>query len=534
MSNRIFGIIGWLGTAFVLAAIAIWVATRTRLNLPAQWDQYRYYLAWAGLVCVLIYMISQWRDIAALFNRRQARYGTLAATSVLVAVGILVAINYISNRESKRWDFTENQQHTLSEQSRNVLAKLDAPLDVMGFLPPAEQSGQVQTFRDTLQQYANASSQVTLQLIDADRNPTVAQQNEVRQYGEIVLRHKGRTERVTSTSEQDITNAVIKVVSGEQRKVYFTQGHGEKDPDSAEPTGFNGAGDSLKRENYAVEKLVLAQQGGVPDDATMVVVAGPRIDFLPGEIEALETYLAKAGKLFLAVDPPAPDGSSLPNLTALARKWGIDVGNDLVVDQTGMGQLFGGSAETPVAAGYPSHAITSGFSLMTAFRLTRSVTPVSGGTEGRTAQPIVETSARSWAEADLKTLYGGKPPTLDESAGDKTGPITIAAAVTAPVTDGASQPEPNAPKPETRVVVFGDSEFASNLMFGAGGNRDLFMNTVGWLSQQENLISIRPKEAADRRITLTAAEQNNITWFSLLVVPAVIFGSGVYSWWRRR
>jgi ABC-type uncharacterized transport system involved in gliding motility auxiliary subunit len=397
----------------------------------------------------------------------------------------------------------------------------------------------VNSFRDLLQEYAGVSNQIKLELIDVDRNPSVAAQNEVRSYGEVVIRHKGRTERVTSSQEQDVTNALIKVVSGQARTVYFTQGHGEKDPASSEPGGYMETQESLKRENYTVEKLVLAQQGAVPDNATMVVVAGPRIDFLPGEIETLEKYLAKAGKLLLELDAPGPDESPLPNLTGLAKKWGIDVGTNLVVDLTGMGQLFGGGAETPVAASYPSHAITSRLDAMTAFRMARSVTPVSGGNEGRTAQILVETSSRSFAETDLKSVYGGKQPALDEKAGDKGGPISIAAAVSAPVTDEKEKPaapegEGAAPKPETRVVVFGDSDFASNTFFRAVGNRDLFMNTVGWLSQQENLISIRPKEPSDRRLTMTAAQQSNIVWFSLLIVPLAIFGTGIYSWWRRR
>ena len=540
MTNRIFGIIGWLGTAFVLAAIAIWVAGTTSANLPAQWDQYRFYLAWAGLVCVLVYMASQWRDVADMFRRRQTRYGTLAATSVVVVLAILVAVNYIGKRQNKRWDLTENKQFSLSDQSRNVVAKLDAPVEIMGFLPPADQPVGVNTFRDLLQEYAGLSQQIKLELIDVDRNPSVAAQNEVRNYGEIVIRHKGRTERVTAAQEQDITNALIKAVSGEARTIYFTQGHGEKDPVSNEGGGYMAASESLKRENYTVEKLVLAQQGGVPDNANIVVVAGPRVDFLPGEVETLETFLAKGGKLLLELDAPGPNESSLPNLAALAKKWGIDVGDNLVLDQTGMGQLFGGAAETPVAANYPTHPITSRLDVMTAFRIARSVTPVSGGSEGRTAQSLVETSARSWAESDLKSLYDRKDPSPDEKAGDKAGPISIAAAVSAPV--GGAKPEDKpapdgesaAPKPETRVVVFGDSDFASNMLFTAGGNRDLFMNTVGWLSQQENLISIRPKEPSDRRLTMNAAQQNWVTVISLLVVPLAIFGTGVYSWWRRR
>ncbi|HTK75949.1 MAG TPA: hypothetical protein VL371_11870, partial [Gemmataceae bacterium] len=171
------------------------------------------------------------------------------------------------------------------------------------------------------------------------------------------------------------------------------------------------------------------------------------------------------------------------------------------------------------------------------FPLARSITPVSGGVNGHTAQGFVEPSPRSWAEKDVKSLLTSGQVALDESKGDKKGPITIAAAVTGtstPPAAGSEKPPDDAPKPETRVVVFGDSDFAANSGLGIQGNRDLFMNIVGWLSQQENLISIRPKEADDRRITLTATWQSNITWLSLVIIPAAIFGSGIWNWWRRR
>ena len=259
---------------------------------------------------------------------------------------------------------------------------------------------------------------------------------------------------------------------------------------------------------------------------------------MPGEIDALKKYLDKSGKLLLQLDPPDKlDSPPLTNLIALAHDWGMDVGNDIVVDASGMGQLFGADAEMPVAASYPSHPITERFNLMTVYPLARSVTPVSGGVNGHTAQSIVQTSDRSWAETDLKDAFAGKPVSLNEVGGDKKGPISLAAAVSAPrqpQTPRSRDDNRTRRSRETRVVVFGDSTFVANAYLGLPGNRDLFMNTVGWLSQQENLISIRPKDADDRRLTLTAAQQNNIMWLSLLIIPAVIFGSGVYSWWRRR
>jgi gliding motility-associatede transport system auxiliary component len=526
MLNRILNLVGWLGMLLVFVAVGI------RFGLPAK-EQYAYYLAWAGLICVLAYTLSQWREIAKMFSRRQAKYGTLAGVSILVVLGILVAINYIGAKQNKRWDLTANKQFSLSDQSRNVLAKLDSPLQIKVFVQDAE----FDRYRDRLKEYEYASKQVSTEYIDPDKKPAVARQNQVQQYGTIIFDYKGRTERATSDSEQDLTNGIIKVVSGKQRKVYFTQGHGERDTASSDPTGYNSIAQALGRENYTVEKVVIAQQGAVPDDASVVVAAGPKIDFFPNEIDALKKYLEKSGKLLLELDPPdKPDSPPLTNLIALAHDWGFDVGNNVVVDVSGMGRLIGTDASVPVVASYPSHPITERFSFLTAFPLARSITPVSGGVNGHTAQTFVETSARSWAEADIKALLTSGEVSLDEAKGDKKGPIPIGAVVSAAATptDAPKPGEETASKPETRVAVIGDSDFVANSGLGIQGNKDLYMNTIGWLSQQENLISIRPKEPDDRRLTLTATQQANIQWLSLLVIPGLIFGSGVYTWWRRR
>jgi ABC-type uncharacterized transport system involved in gliding motility auxiliary subunit len=305
---------------------------------------------------------------------------------------------------------------------------------------------------------------------------------------------------------------------------------------STERDGYSGAVEALKHENYAIETLVLAQKPAVPDDAAVVVVAGPKVDFFPPEIEALKTYLGKGGKLALLLDPPdRPESAALTNLVALAHEWGIDAGNNVVVDISGMGQLFGASEAVPVAASYPSHPLTQRFRTMTAYPLARSIDAVQGGVDGHTAQSIVETSPQSWAESDFKALNAGTPIKMDEGQ-DKPGPISLAAAVSAPAAAAAPAPadNPDAPKPETRVVVFGDSDFAGNSTAAISGNRDLFMNTLGWLSQQENLISIRPKQADDRRFDpIPAATQAAVIWAAWLLMPAVVLGAGVLSWWRR-
>jgi gliding motility-associatede transport system auxiliary component len=523
MLNRILSVVGWIGTGLVLVAVAI------RFGFP-QREQWAYYLAWAGLVCVLLYTLGQWREIGKIFSKRQARYGTLAATSVLVVLGILVAINYIGAKQNKRWDLTANKQFSLSDQTRNVLTRLDSPLQVMVFAKEEE----FPRYQDKMREYEYTSKKISTEYVDPDKKPAVAKQNNIQQYGTILFNYKGRTERVTSDTEQDVTTGIIKVVTGQQKKVYFTQGHGEKDTGGADRDGYNAIAAALGRENYTLDKLVIAQKDAVPDDAAVVVIAGPRTDFFPPEIDALKKYLDKAGKVLLEIDPPdKPESAGMPNLVALAHDWGMDVNNDVVVDISGMGRLIGTDASVPVVAQYPSHKITERFSYLTAFPLSRSVTPVSGGVNGHTAQTFLETSANSWSETDIRGLLTSGKVALEENKGDKKGPVSIGAAVSAGSTADPKAPA-DAPKPETRVIVIGDSDFAANFALGIQGNRDLFMNMVGWLSQQENLISIRPKEPDDRRLTLTATQQANLAWLSLLIIPACIFGTGVYTWWRRR
>lgn len=530
MVRRVFDIIGWLGTALVLAAVALFFS-------KPDWQAYSRWFAWAGLVCILVYAIGQWRELARAFGGRSARLGTISIASVLVVLAILVSINYISSREHKRWDLTAAGEFTLSPQSVKVLKSLDSPLKMTVFA----REGEFARYKERLPEYEYVSRKVSVDYVDPDKKPAQAKQMGIQSYGTIAIEYKGRTERVVGDSEQEVTNGIIKVVTGQERKVYFSQGHGEKDTTSAERAGYNGIVTQLGRDNYKVDKVVLAQQGDVPADATLLIVAGPKTDFLPQEIDAIKRYLDKSGKLLLMLDPPDKvDSLPLTNLIALAREWAMDVGNNVVVDVSGVGRLLGTDETVPVAATYPNHPIVDRFDLLTAFPLARSVTAVAGGAAGRFAQAFVQTSARSWAETDIAALLAKGQVKYEEDKGDKRGPISIACAVAAaaqppspPAEGGKDQKKEEGPKPEARVVVFGDSDFAANFALGIQGNRDLFMNTVNWLSQQENLIAIRPKESADRRLTMTSSQQLRVTVLVILI-PIVIFASGIYAWWRRR
>jgi ABC-type uncharacterized transport system involved in gliding motility auxiliary subunit len=523
MIKTILNILSYVGMALVFGAVII----KLSRSEPV-WQQYATYAAWAGLVLVILYVLGQWREIVDHFRRRNARYGAIAGLSVVIALAVVIAANWISNRQNKRWDLTAEQQYTLSDQTVNLLRGLDAPLQVTVF---ADQEAHEQ-YRTTLEQYRYQSSQVAVEYIDPVRRPADAERFEIRQVPTFVFDYKGRRERVNVTEERQIANTLIKLLKPQARKVYFLQGHGEKDPNSNERGGYGAASNELKQDNYEVATLVLAQQKDVPADATVIVIAGPTSDLLPQEIDALKAYLGRAGKLMVLIDPQlGPAAQAMPALTALVREWGIEVGNNLVVDITGAAE-----PSMAVAVEYPHQASEALRGQLTIYPLARSIDPVSEGVNGRTAQPVVQTSEQSWAETEFTTSGGAVKP--EPEKGDKMGPITIAAAVAAPADSTPAPPaEPGAeapPKPETRVIVFGDSDFASNNVGGVPGNVNMFGNSINWLAQQEDLISIRPRQAGDRRITVTSNQLRVMQLVSILLIPGAVFMAGVLTWWRRR
>ncbi len=536
--SRTLSLLGWIGTAMVFAAAAGrvlgWAGT---FEVTEQMDQAARYGLWAGLALVVLYTLGQWRDVVDAFKQRQTRYGVLSSISVVVALGILVAINYLSVRQSKRWDLTANQQFSLSEQTTKLLTGLSSPAKLIVF----DQASGLDRFRARLTEYQYHSGQVSVEYVDADKSPVRARQYEIDTYGTVVIEYMGRTERVTSDTEQDLTNALIKVLNPTKKKVYFLGGHGEKDTSSSDNrVGYSAIADALKRDNYEFAPLVLAQTNEISDDATIVVIAGPRTDLLEQEIVLLRAYLAKSKALLVLLDPPdnLTSPAPIPQLTALMAEWGIEVTPTVIVDVSGQTRV----ATIPVSGPpYPTHAITDGFQLLTMFPLARAIVPTAQATDGRAAQPFLQTSARSWAETTFSQLEDPNTLKPETENGDRTGPVTIGSAVAVSTpeptpADPTAKPAADAParRPETRIAAIGDSDFASNGYLGIEGNRDLFMNSLGWLAQQENLIAIRPKEAAERRLTIAPGQMTVLMLGSLLGVPALVLGMGIYTWRRRR
>jgi ABC-type uncharacterized transport system involved in gliding motility auxiliary subunit len=487
-----------------------------------------------ALALVLLHLVLRWEDVMRGVGRRQLKYGTNTLVLVVAVLGILFLVNLLVFRNTKRFDLTKDQRYSLSDQTRKVLAGLADEVKITYF----QRQRDMPRGQDRLKEYLALSPKLKVDFVDPVQSPAKAQAYDVRGPWPILVVEKGdRRERISSDAEQDITNALIKIGREGRKTVCLVEGQGERSAEDSGDRGFSGAKASLTRSLYEVKSVFLLREKAVPEDCTVLVVAGPERDHLPETTAILRDWVKAGGKALVMVE--AELQHSYPNLVALLREWNIEAGTDVVVDVSGMGQLFGFSELAPLAIEYPWHPITKDFRLPTLFGGARSVEAGQATIEGVSAQNLVQTSGQSWAESDLAM----KGPIRFDEGQDRMGPISLAAVATVrgPQPEPSASPEPGEtetaeePKvPEGRVVAVGDADFASNALLGFQGNQDFFLNVVAWLAEDADLISIRPKEPENQALFLSRQVQQNVAWIALVVVPGLFVVLGVVAWWRRR
>ena len=443
--------------------------------------------------------------------RRVGTYGTSAVLTSVLSIVLVGALGFFAARNSVRFDWTESGVHSLSDQTVKVLDGLDRDVEVTALYPRINQL----QVKPVLERYGYASERFHYTLADPNERPDLIQELGIEperlKQGLLHIAIGGEQTTVDEVSEEKITNAIVKITRTGEKKVYFLVGHGERDTGNGEADGFARAAESLTNENYSVEPLLLATVGDVPEDADAVVVGGPTRPILPQEEAALERYLMGGGSLLVMVDPNANT-----NLYGPLSRWGVDLGADVIVDY--LQGLFG-RATTPLAQEYPAHPINSGLREPVMFHVARSVR---ARPEARDAfAEIIRTGEESWGERNLNEGRAQR----DED--DLAGPVPVAVAGNvAPAGDGAGE--------GGRLVVFGDSDFATNQLIDAYRNRDFFVNTVNWLLGDVEAISIRPGAARASRFNPSQEQFSTIRYLSLFVLPELIAVLGVGAWWWRR
>jgi ABC-type uncharacterized transport system involved in gliding motility auxiliary subunit len=468
----------------------------------------------------------QGQSWAERFFGRNLRFGTNLAIAAIAVLGIITLVEAISLRHSHRFDMTANKRYSLSPQSQQLMAELPQAVKATAFYQDA-QTGR-ESAKDLLDQYAYYGKQFTYEFIDPDRNPGLAKRYGITSYGTIVLESGEKEEKVLVADEENLTNTLLKVIREGKKVVYFLEGHGEHSINNTEREGYSEAKRAIESQNYMVNPLSLLTAGKLPDDASILIIAGPRKDLLEGELAEITRFIEGGGKVLFLVDPEGP-----PGLTPYLADYGMQVVEGVVVDP--VSRLFGMDYLTPVIVSYEPHPITKNFEVASFFPLALSVKTADKMPERASAQILAKTSPNSWLERGQEERQGiarGEGRLAYNEGVDEKGPVSVVAVATVtPRRDGATDKEPK----KARIVVFGDSDFASNNYLNLSGNRDLFLNTVSWLAEEENLIAIRPKEGGSFFAPVTATQERLIFWLSMIVLPAVVVGSGVATYiWRRQ
>jgi ABC-type uncharacterized transport system involved in gliding motility auxiliary subunit len=463
---------------------------------------------------------------------RSVRVRRLSNTVVgfLAFVGIVVIVGFIGQRHPLRMDLSESKRYTLSEQSKKVLGSLQGDVSIKAFFQEAGRNRE-QT-RDLLETYRYCSKNIHYEFIDPDRQPMLARQYQVRTYGTLVLEGFGKSQTVTNVDEEAITNAVMKLTQRSEKVVCFLTGHGERDTGDVGKDGYSMVKSAVEKENFRVKSLNLLTEPRIPEDAALVVIAGPQKRLLGGEIDLLREYIQHKGQVLVLIEPLADGG-----LGDLLKAYGLSLTGDIIVDP--MSRVFGASYLMPVITQYGFHKITEGFTVASVFPTARSVYPEEKSPAGITLTELASTSPSSWAATDYRSSTS-KELRFDEKK-DKKGPIPVAAIAaigTKPdgETDDREQGEPRADKrgPAAHLAVFGDCDFASNTYFALQGNGDFFLNTVNFLAQQEDLISIERPKSRSAPLTLSRSQERILFWMGLVLMPLVVLAAGIGVFQARR
>jgi ABC-type uncharacterized transport system involved in gliding motility auxiliary subunit len=416
---------------------------------------------------------------------------------------------WLLERHNRTWDWSAGARNSLSETSRALLARLEGPLRITSFTPAIpELRRQIQ---EVVGRYQRERPDIELTFIDPDTHPELTRQLGIQVSGELRLEYQGRSANLRSLTEQELSNAIQRLVLQQGRWVAFLIGHGERRLDGKANHDLGDFGAELQRKGYPVQPLELAATPQIPDNTALLVVASPQASLLPGEVERLLAFVAGGGNLLWLLDP-----GPLYGLQPLVEHLGLEIVPGTVVDPGGTA-LGLRDATIALGARYPAHPATPGFDLLTLY-------PHAAPLQGDPASPwlptpLVQTRESAWIEQGA--LEGALR--LDIDRGEQPGPLTLGLAL--------SQAQGER---EQRVVVMGDGDFLSNRWLGNGGNLDLGLNLVRWLAGDERLLAIPARTAPDLTLQLSEGTTALIGLGLFLGIPGLLLGGGLWTWWRRR
>ncbi|MBK9927177.1 MAG: GldG family protein [Anaerolineales bacterium] len=460
-----------------------------------------------------LYVILEPEKIRRAITGRQAKYGSNLFVTSIAFLGILVVVNTLVFQNPKNWDVTQDKSNTLAAETIKALETLPSPVVATGFYSSASPDNAA----ELLEKFKAASNgKFSYKFVNPDTDPLSAREAGITGDGKILLEMGDQKEIASYASETELAKALIKLINPTARAVYFLTGHGEVSLDSGE-TSLATAKQTLESKNYTVNTLNLLAENKIPEDALAIIIAGPQKQISSEEAKLLKAYVDAGGSLLVMEDPllatkfgDAPD----PLANYLTKDWGITLDNDIIIDlnsQQPLNAISASAGDHPINANLSANYIVI---MPQARSITMATAP-----EGIVQTPLLFTSQNSWGEINF-TNAEGTQVSFDE--GDLPGPLVMAAAGENPTTKG-------------RVVVFGNSLFATDQAFDAYGNGNIFVNSVDWAAEQDNLINITPNTPTTRTFLPPSQIQLLIILLvSILLIPGLVIFAGISSWLARR
>ncbi|MEJ2687295.1 MAG: Gldg family protein [Gammaproteobacteria bacterium] len=444
---------------------------------------------------------------------------------VVLLLAVMGLLGWLSTQYTWESDWTAGARNTLSEGSVKLLHDLKGPITITAFAREnAELRGRI---RSLIGRYQRVKSDVHLTFVNPDAEPQRVRQLGIQRDGELMVAYHGRSEHVRELNEQSVTNAILRASRQGKRWIVFLTGHGERDPLGRANYDLGDFGKALKDKGLTVETLNLAKTPTIPSNTSVLVIASPQVNLLPGEVKIIRHYVEKGGNLLWMAEP-----GSLHGLQPLAEQLGLDFLPGVIVDPTT--QLFG--IKNPafvLVTDYPRDPVTRNMDTVTLFPTAAALDTNDHGHTDWTRRPILTTQARAWTETGK--LSG--QIRYNKGTDERPGPLNLGYALTRDTGKqggGTKQAGRHGHDNQQRVVVVGDGDFLSNAYLGNGGNRQLGLNMVHWLGHDDSFIAIQPKSAPDRTLNLSPTAQFMIGAGFLLVIPLGLIASGVVIWLRRR
>ena len=505
MARRFTLVSGILGAILAIAGLILFMrAPSETLAIAA--------LEAAAVACLTIFLITHFELFRELSRRRPVRLGLNSVLMVVLFAVILGIINFLGARHDIRWDFSETKRFTLAPQTARALRDLPRDVKVTVF---TNEKGQLGIYKDLLENYQSRSPKLTVEFVDPEKKPGVARRYGITRLDTAVAESGKQETRVTTPTEQEMTNALLRVTRDEKKNIYFLSGHAEHQLEDTSEAGYAFLKKALEQQGYTVRSLSLYESKAVPPDASLLILGGPQRPVSGEEQKLIANYVQGGGRLLILLDP-----GSRATLDGLLVNWGLQTDNRVVMDaQT----ILGGDLTMPVVNTYGNHEITQDLgSTFTIFPVARPIRFEDSKRTDWNFQPLAKSSVRSWARSAEDSQARDYDP-----AKDIQGPVVLAAVVSA-------QKDPGDKARRPAIVMVGDSDFASNSYLDFAGNSDFMMHSIAWLAEEKGLLTIAPKDTGFATFLVTPSQAAALLAWQVLALPTACLVAGIAVWRHRR